>query len=281
VKKIGFIDYFLDEWHANQYPGWIEQASGGEMKVAYAYGKTDAPGGTDNRSWCRTRGIEWLDSIEAVVERSDGLIVLAPDHPEFHEELSELPLRSGKPTYIDKTFAPDRRTALKLFELADRCGTPMYSSSALRYAAEVIETDRKGIAAVSSFGPGRYDNYSIHQIEPIVSLLGSEPRRVMFTGTAVSPALLIGFADGRQAEIHHYGRDCPFSMAIHYETGRSRLFQIKSDYFRGFIRDLTAFFDTGTSRVPAAETVAVITIIEYGALAARSPYRWVELPAGS
>jgi hypothetical protein len=25
MKKIGFIDYFLDEWHAENYPQWIEE----------------------------------------------------------------------------------------------------------------------------------------------------------------------------------------------------------------------------------------------------------------
>ena len=24
--RIGFIDYFLDEWHANNYPQWIKEA---------------------------------------------------------------------------------------------------------------------------------------------------------------------------------------------------------------------------------------------------------------
>ena len=27
--KIGFIDYYLDEWHANKYPAWIKEASNG------------------------------------------------------------------------------------------------------------------------------------------------------------------------------------------------------------------------------------------------------------
>lgn len=43
MQTIGFIDYFLDEWHANNYPEWIKQASGGELQVAYAYGKIDSP----------------------------------------------------------------------------------------------------------------------------------------------------------------------------------------------------------------------------------------------
>lgn len=28
MKKTGFIDYYLDEWHANNYPQWIRNMSG-------------------------------------------------------------------------------------------------------------------------------------------------------------------------------------------------------------------------------------------------------------
>lgn len=136
MKKIGFIDYFLDEWHAEKYPGWIDKASSGRMQVAYAYGKTNLDGKLSNAEWSQRKGIQLLDSIEEVVEQSDYLVVLSPDHPEYHEELAQLALQSGKPTYIDKTFAPDRAAALRMFELAEKHRTPMYSTSALRFAAE-------------------------------------------------------------------------------------------------------------------------------------------------
>ncbi|PYI50560.1 hypothetical protein [Paenibacillus flagellatus] len=280
MKKIGFIDYFLDEWHANKYPEWIENATGGAMKVAYAYAKKDADNGLDNATWCRNKGVELLGSIEEVVEKSDYLIVLSPDYPEFHEELAMLPLQSGKPTYVDKTFAPDRATAQLLIDTAAKHGTPLYSSSALRYAAEYAGADREGIEYISSIGPGRYDNYSIHQIEPIVSLMGSEAERVMFTGTANTPSLLIGFSGGRQAAIHHFAGS-PFTLALNYASGKSAVLKAESDFFAAFIRDLTRFFETGVPTVDPAETIAVITIIEYGLKAAATPYQWIELPSGA
>jgi hypothetical protein len=279
MKKIGFIDYFLDEWHAQQYPEWIEQASGGSMKVVYAYGKIDSPSGTPNAEWCSARGIELLGSIEEVVEKSDYLIVLSPDHPEFHEELSQLPLRSRKPTYVDKTFAPDRKTALALFDLARQHGTPMYSSSALRYAAEYVEADREGIETIASIGPGKFENYSIHQIEPIISLMGSSPKRLMSIGTANSPGLLIEFADGRQAEIRHFGWECPFSMAVNYSSGHAKLMKVETDYFASFTRNMITFFETGKPMVDETETVAIITIIEYGLKALQKPFEWLEIPS--
>ncbi|MDB4866466.1 MAG: hypothetical protein JWR03_799 [Cohnella sp.] len=278
MKTIGFIDYFLDEWHAEKYPEWIEEASGGQMKVAYAYGKIDSPTGTPNAEWCAKRGIELLDSIDEVVQKSDYLIVLSPDHPQFHEELSQLPLRSGKPTYIDKTFAPDRKTALDLFELAHQHNTPMYSSSALRFATEYADADRQTVETIASIGPGRFENYSIHQIEPIVSLMGSNPKRVMSFGTTNSPALLIEFADGRQAELRHFGWECPFSMAVNYSSGNAKLIKVESDYFGPFMRNMVAFFETGKPMVLESETIAIISIIEYGLRAAETPFRWVDIP---
>lgn len=279
MKTIGFIDYYLDEWHANHYPEWIAKASDGQMRVAYAYGMKDSDKGLTNRAWCDKNGIQLLDTIEEVVEKSDYLIVLSPDNPEQHERLADLPLRSGKPVYIDKTFAPDRASAIRMFELAEKHGTPMYSSSALRYAEEYVRADKDGIAAISSAGPGRYENYSIHQIEPIVSLMGCEVRRVMYIGNESSPALLYEFSDGRQASIRHFGWECPFSLAVQYRSGRAAVLSPNSDFFAAFIRDLVQFFVSGRPTVDRRETIAVITMIEYGFQAAQKPFQWVELPS--
>ncbi|NRF94545.1 hypothetical protein HQN89_26930 [Paenibacillus frigoriresistens] len=278
MKSIGFIDYYLDEWHAEQYPERIEKATDGEMKVRYAFGIIDKENGLTNAQWCEKHGIELLSSIEEVIERSDYLIVLSPDNPEYHEQLSDLSLRSGKPTYIDKTFAPDRKTALRLFELANQHQTPMYSTSALRYAAEYVEAERSGVKTICSLGPGRYDNYSIHQIEPIVSIMGSKPTKVMFIGTPSFPALQIAFADGRFASIHHFGVDCSFSMTVGYGAGYSKTLKLESDFFASFIRNMTEFFRTGKPPVNSAETVAIITIIEFGLKSAETPFQWVALP---
>jgi hypothetical protein len=278
MKKIGFIDYYLDEWHAEKYPDWIGNTSKGAMNVSYAYGKKDSDNGLSNIEWCVKKGIQLLDSIDEVVDKSDYLIVLSPDNPEIHEELAMLPLQSGKPTFVDKTFAPDRKTALLLFETAQKHQTPLYSSSALRFATEYEEAERDGIETICSVGPGRYDNYSIHQIEPIVSLIGCEPRRVMYIGTPKSPALLIGFENGQQASIHHFGTGCPFSMTINYDSGSAKIVKPDSDYFDLLIKSMLTFFETGKPMVNPSETIAIITIIEYGFKAAQTPYQWVELP---
>lgn len=278
MKKIGFIDYYLDEWHANQYPGWIREASGGTIEVAFAHAIKDKEHGLTNREWCSKHGASWCETIDEVIAQSDYLIVLSPDNSEQHEALAELPLASGKPTYIDKTFAPDRAAAMRLFERAAQHQTPLYSSSALRYADEYVDVERAGIRVISSLGPGAFENYSIHQIEPVVALMGTDAKRVMFVGTEAAPALLIEFKGGRQATIQQPGQGCPFMMAVNYDSGTCRVLQPASDYFQSFIRDLVTFFETGQSTVPPDETVTIMSIIENGRLAARQPYHWIDLP---
>ena len=44
MKKIGFVDYFISEWHANNYPAWIERISaemGVDYKVSYAWAELE------------------------------------------------------------------------------------------------------------------------------------------------------------------------------------------------------------------------------------------------
>ena len=164
MKTIGFVDYYLDEWHANNYPALISKFSNGEYEVRYAYGKIDHPkGGLTNRQWAEKYNIALLDSIEEVIEKSDYLIVLSPDNPEMHEELCDLPLKSGKLVYVDKTFATDKEAAERIFANADAHGTKCFSSSALRFSDEWKEIDKDAIYKVYSEGPGNLSIYSIFQ----------------------------------------------------------------------------------------------------------------------
>jgi hypothetical protein len=66
MKKIGFIDYFLDEWHANNYPSWIRDncaANGRDLELAYAWADIDKAGGISTEAWCGKYGIQMLSSL--------------------------------------------------------------------------------------------------------------------------------------------------------------------------------------------------------------------------
>lgn len=276
MKKIGFIDYYLDEWHANNYPEFFRQAAGNEMKVCYAYGKIDAPNGITNKEWSDKYDVELISNIEELIEKSDCIVVLSPDNPEMHLELTDLALKSQKPVYIDKTFALTKSEAQKIFENGDTHGTPCYSSSALYFSDEIKTVKKEGITRINSVGSGKFEIYAIHQIEQIVYLMGYDAKRVMYLGENEHPAMIIEFSDNRYAQINHF-MDQQFSMSIGYSDGNTSSMRVNSDFFANCIKGMIEFFKTQNIPVPHEQTLAVISIIEAGNKAKKTPFKWVDI----
>lgn len=263
MKKVGFIDYFLHEWHADNLPDWIDAASKGEYRLTYAWGEIDSPreGGLTNAAWAEQHGAILCASQEEVIEKSDVLCVLAPDNTETHERLSRLALESGKPVYVDKTFAPDLAAAKRIFAQADSHNTPCMSTSALRYAEEYKDLKAEEISGMVFGGGGRTDIYLIHVIEPMVALLGTGAQRVRMGGTEAQPVFTVEYPDMRVSlAMFHAGY--PFETGINFKDGTARHLSIQSDIFHLFAQDLVRFFDTAETRVSHDQTLAVIAVRE-------------------
>ena len=276
MLKIGFIDYFLDEWHANNYPGWIRSSSrGGEFELAWAWAAIDSPAGLDTAAWCARYGMTQVASRQELVDKSDCLVILSPDHPEQHEELAAEALRSGKPTYIDKTFAPDLAAAKRMFALAEKYNTPMYSTSALRYAKELEDLPAE-VDFISARGSGTFANYSIHQLEMIVRAMGPGAVRVLATGTKDAPVLAYEYADGRSCLVNQMPW-AGFSLAVQGSDGTGHVLDITADFWQPFIEDLLLFFTTGQAPVKKAQTCAIIAMIEAGHKALTQPGSWINV----
>lgn len=279
MKKIGFIDYYIDEWHAQNYPAWIKEASGGAYEVCYAYAKVEGTefGKRTSAEWAAEHNVEMLASIEEVIQKSDALVMLSPDNPEFHEELAELALKSGKPVYVDKTFANTKAGAVSMFELAKAHNTPMYSSSALRYAAEYTFLNNAQISGITSFGGGKFYNYAVHQLEPLIMLMGNNAKRVMFIGSGHCPSMVVEFEGNRYATINQYIDRVPFGMCINFADGSCDFLQINSDFFKAFIKEMVDFFETRNPKVDPADTICIMAVREAGLKAINTPGIWLDI----
>ena len=275
--RIGFIDYYIDEWHANNYPRMIAEASEGQDTVIGVYALIDQyMNRRTTDEWCSQMGIPHYDDIGSLVNNSDALIVLSPDNPEKHEELSRIPLISGKPVYIDKTFAPDGDTAKRIFELAEKYGTPCCSTSALRYATEYTGINPEKVQAVTTWGPQDYPRYSIHQLEPIMMFIKSRARRVMANCCDGYTNIVIEFADGRCASLTTILHGSPFMTNVVSAVGNQAL-TIKSDFFMEFIKHLIEFLHTGRTEITHDETIRIIETRSAGLKAIENPGIWIEV----
>lgn len=262
MKKIGFIDYYIDEWHANNYPAWIEKASaekGLDYKVKYCFAELDVSlkyGGTTDE-WCEKQGVTKCGSIDELCEKSDVIVILAPSNPETHLGYAEAVLKYGKPTYIDKTFAPDTVTAKKIFELAKKHDTPFFSTSALRYASELDAVDSPKQMMVMG-GGSNFPEYSVHLCEMIVKKMGCGVTQVSSVNNGTQCAIKADYADGRSAMMI-YGAKLPYG--IHFSSDESeKWLSVTSSFFDGLISDMLDFFESGKPSFDINETLEVIRL---------------------
>ena len=279
MKKIGFIDLYLDEWHANNYPAWFRESTlWNGFELAGAWEKR--PGERPLDVWCKEMDIPAYTSMEKLLEDCDAFCVLAPSNPEVHEELAELPLMTGKPVYIDKPFAPSKAAAERMFALADAHNTPMFSSSALRFGDELIEA-RKTLNGVKpdtviTCGGGRlYDEYAIHQLEMIVSVMGCGASKLMRTHGVQGDVVNIQYPDGRQAVVNYYP-NFGFSIAMGGDFPMINQ-PAQNRTFNNLLDSILTFFAGGPNPVDRAETIEIAKLLETSILAEKNTGVWIDL----
>ena len=111
--RIGFIDNYLDEWHANNYPRLFAEAAsktGIACEIVGAFALRDAPNGKrTTEEWCCAQGIRKYDSPEALAEDCDALLVFAPDDPELPPSLLRACFRLGSPPLLIRPLPSQQR----------------------------------------------------------------------------------------------------------------------------------------------------------------------------
>ena len=280
MKKIGFIDFRLDEWHANNYPAWIREANGKlglDYAVGYGWAEEAEPEGLlSTAAWCGKFGAQPCDTLEEVCEKSDVLMILAPSNPEKHLPYAERALKFGKLTYIDKTFAPDAATAKRIFALGHECGAKLFSTSALRYAEELKPYSHVHSAFVSGSGSSLQE-YCVHQLEMIVCLMGVGARSVACGGSAEHAVCDIAYGGGRNAALL-YGARMPYALDVQRAPGEpSEYVPVKSAFFPNLIGDILKFYETGEIPVPEEQTVECMKLREAVLKAAANPGERIEV----
>ncbi len=286
--KIGFADDYLDNWHCNYYPGFLRGAIrdlGLDMEVTHAYGMRTAPSGVTTGDWCRERDMIACRSMEELVESVDAVMVIAADDSRTHEEVSRIPLASGKPCFVDKTFAYDLAAAKRMYALADEHKTPVFSSSAQRYCQDVI--DYKAAHPdkplfVSTVGPHSLDNYAVHQLEVIEALMGAGIRRLKaFAAGEGVTQLILDYGDGRFASFMQTPQPwAEFNFMVTEDgcgTNGRRLVSDDRNFYRNLMEAILGFFASGITPVPREETLEIVSVIETAREARRHPDEWFDL----
>lgn len=282
--KIGFIDHYLNNFHATKFLNiFREGQAGADIEIVAAY--EQAPQGDDD--WCQVNNVPRASSAAEVVEKSDALIVLSPNNVDQHLKLGDEALRSGKPTMLDKALASTVTDARQIIALAQESNTPIMSASSLRFSVELQELlGRVGpgpYEGIFSRGFGDWRNYAVHTIQPALMLLGGRVTRVIDTGQGTNHQITVENDQGRRAYIEI--RKCenqyeatPWQIGIlndnNYEVITVKKFD---EFYINMLSQGVEFFKTGKSPVPVEEMLDEVVVEISADSSFNSGGRWIDV----
>lgn len=262
-QRIGFVDFNLDNFHADIYLKLLrgELAARG-FSIAGATALEEEP----SRVWAQKNDVPYYGDIEQLDKHVDCYAVLAPSNPETHEALCRQVFPCSKPTYVDKTFAPDAETAERIFALADAHGVAMQTSSALRYTnvqERLAELDAPLLHMIVWGGGSSFGEYAIHPLELIVSCMGPGVERLMRRGSGDHSQLLLDFSEGRTAIANVYtNANTPFAASLSTAQGSEYIAVDSGAIFLNTAAAMLDLFASGIASIDRRETLAIRRVLD-------------------
>jgi hypothetical protein len=263
MKRLGFIDHVLDNWHANVYVDVLRnQLKHREFDVTGCMASDHDAG----QRWASQHDVPYFSDVRAMNERVDACVILAPSNPERHLELCQRVFPLGKPTFVDKTFAPNLAIARDIFALAARHRVPVQTSSALRYTnVQAVAKQLGRVQHMVAWGGGSsFAEYAIHVVEMIVSCMAdAQAVSLMRRGGDPFSQLLINFTGGRTTVGNVYlTGDTPFAASL---TSADKTVHVPVDVPSLYTNAISAtldFFESGTPNVPREQSLLVRRILD-------------------
>lgn len=219
-------------------------------------------------------GIEFVDRPEDLIGKVDAICIESVDGS-VHLERAKPFLEAGIPLYIDKPFACSLAEAKEIVELAAKKNLPLFSTSSLRYALEVMEIqenpDKYGkVVGLDVFSPASLHprnpglfHYGIHGVEMLYALYGPGCEEVWSISTEGSDTVMgrwkdgrIGTMRGQRAGSHSYG----FTACCEKQTTQCG---VNTAYiYRELLKRMVTMFESGKPPFDIRETLELVAFIE-------------------
>ena len=265
MRKIGLIDYYLDEYHAHEAFVSLQSLGGDKtgFTIVSAYAEKDSDSGLTTDAFCKQHGIKRADSIAELCGDVDCLMILSPDDNDKKEGYAIEAIKYGKPIFMDKTFTDSYESAVRIFDAADKAGVPLFSSSSLRYASE-LQPYKGDATSVLAFGSGvKLDLYLVHYLEIVYTCMGAGVEKVRHEQRGNQEWAHIYYRDGRCATVViSIGEHMDFQVLIADSESKTNSFSIVSPIFRLQMEMILDFFNKGKASFDRAETLELMRTID-------------------
>ncbi len=277
-KRIGMIG--LDTSHSTAFTDMFNGDSadpalrGYRVVAAYPYGSKTIKSSFERiagyTEHVKKKGVEIVGSIAELLKKVD-VVLLETNDGRLHLTQALEVIAQRKPLFIDKPIAASYADAKAIFDEAERSGVPVFSSSSLRYTkniARVREGSVGDVVGADTYSPAVIEPshsdlfwYGIHGVEMLYATMGTGCERVSRLYTEGGDKVVghweggrIGTFRGIREGQRGYGGTAFGTKGI-AELG-------PYDGYMPLLKEIAAFFESGTSPVEAAETLELAAFME-------------------
>ncbi|MBM3999132.1 MAG: gfo/Idh/MocA family oxidoreductase [Planctomycetes bacterium] len=276
--RIGIIG--LDTSHSPAFtkvlndPKAAEDIAGCPVVAAYPKGSADIPSSVE-RVPGYTReveelGVKIVDSIDALVREVDAVLLESNDGRPHLEQLLPV-LRAKKACFVDKPIAGSLVDALAIFEASKKYGTPVFSSSSLRYiegAGAVRQGAHGTVLGCDTYSPCSLEPshpdlfwYGIHGVEALFTVMGTGCGTVSRTH-ADGIDVVVGDWQGGRIGTFRGIRSGKSGYGGTVYTDKEILQLGGYAGYRPLVADIVTFFRTGKPPVTMEETIEIYAFME-------------------
>ncbi|AIQ68791.1 oxidoreductase [Paenibacillus graminis] len=275
----------MDTSHSRIFASLLNQVShalhvpGGRLVCGYAGGSADFELSASrvegiSRELQENCGVELLASITEVAERSDAVLLTSVDGRVHREQFAVL-APYGKPVFIDKPFAVTSADALAIAELAASYGTPLFSSSMVRFGGPLnaaLEDETEGsIVGADCSGPLEFQPtqpglfwYGIHTAEMLYAALGEGCISVRAISNETQEWAAGLWKDGRIGTMRgNRTGGADFYAVLHRERGSTAVNALGGQYEAGHQNLLKAFLLTAGGAPPPVSPRVTLELIRF------------------
>ena len=210
--------------------------------------------------------VEIVASIETLISKVDA-VLLETNDGRLHLEQALPVLKARIPVFVDKPAAASLEDVIAIFKAATHFGTPVFSSSTLRFAKPALKA-RQGdlvgkVLGCTTFSPAILEPthpdlywYGIHGVEQLFTVMGPGCESVTRINSDATDVVVGTWNDGRvgtyrgtRSGPHSYGGTV-FGTKGQASTGGS-------EGYEGLVNEIKIFFATGKPPVDAEETIEI------------------------
>ena len=280
--RVGIIG--LDTSHVTAFtallndPTHPQHVPGARVVAAYKGGSPDIQSSASRvdrfTSELQTKWqVELVGTIEELCQKVDAVLLESVDGRPHLAQVRPV-LAAGKRVFIDKPLAASYRDAAEIVRLSKETGTPFFSTSSLRYVADVQElkrTDRLGkMLGAITFSPSPTEPhhpdlfwYGIHGVEALFTLMGAGCETVSRVYTEGSDVVVGRWKDGRTGTFRgiREGKADYGAIAFGSQSVIASPIPMKIDY-RGLVVEIVRFFRSGVSPISTEEMLEVMAFME-------------------